>query len=118
ALVGPFGNAQLLAAVLVLLSPLAIVVAITARDRLRRTVSQVATVLALAALALAQTRSAWLGGLVAFVALAFLLSRLPRRRRTRWDHRTASFRPDGVMRIGGPPLAAGLLALAALGWLV
>jgi O-antigen ligase len=118
ALMGPFGNPQLMASVLLLLAPLAIMVGTTARDGRRRILAQVAAVLALSALALTQSRSAWLGGFVSLLALAFLLSRLPRQRRRRWSHRSPSLRPNDGTLVGGPALAAGLLALSALGWLV
>jgi O-antigen ligase len=117
ALIGPFGNAQLLAAVLLLLTPLAVVVATGARNRRRRTAAQVAMVLGLAALALTQTRSAWLGGLAALLVLAGLLSRLPRRRRRRWNRQPPLHSPKGS-GVGAPALVSGALALAALGWLV
>jgi O-antigen ligase len=117
ALIGPFGNPQLLASVLLLLAPIAVVVGTTARDGRRRTHAQAAVVLALSAIALTQTRSAWLGGFVSFLVLAFLLARLPRRRR-RWNRRAPSNPPAGGILASGPPLAAVLLALAALAWLV
>ena len=128
ALMGPFGNPQLLAAVLLLLTPLVVVVATSARNRCRRTIAQVAAVLGLAALALAQTRSAWLGGLVALVILAALLSRLPRHTRKRvpgrrWNRQPPLYSPrEGGFPLtgaaGAPTLVSGALALAALGWLV
>src|SRR5262249_38228663 len=117
-LVGPFGNPQLLAAVLLLLTPFAIVVGMTARDKGRRILAQIAAVLALAALALAQTRSAWAGGFVALVALALLLRWMPSHRRPRRNGRSASFRSARSTPASAPLLATGLLALAALGWLV
>lgn len=117
-LVGPFGNPQLLAAMLLLLTPLAVVVATSARNGRRRSVAQVATVLGLAALALAQTRSSWLGGLTALVVLAVLLSRLPRRRRRRWNRQPPLDRARDGGWAGTPTVVAGVLALGSLGWLV
>jgi O-antigen ligase len=101
---GAFGNSQLFASFLLQLAPLSLALAVGAPNPRRRLVAQVATGLSLTALTLSQTRSAWLGGVVALVVLAALLTGFPHRRRRRRDPR--------------PAIAAGLLALAGLGWLV
>jgi putative inorganic carbon (HCO3(-)) transporter len=99
---GAFGNPQLLAAFLLLLSPIAVALAGSARNPRRRLLAQLAAVMAIAGLGFCQTRSAWIGAIVGLALLGCLLARLPRRRGRR-DLR--------------PALAAGLIAFGGTGWL-
>lgn len=69
---GLFGNAQTLSSVLMMLLPVAAVVAITEKGMNRQLAAQVATVMMAACLLLTQTRSSWLGAAVGFVVLGSL----------------------------------------------
>jgi O-antigen ligase len=66
------GNRQLLASFLLLLMPLMLVVALTARHTRRKLLAQVAFIVVAAGLMMAQTRSAWAGALVSLAVLGVL----------------------------------------------
>jgi O-antigen ligase len=68
----PFGNSQLLAGFLILFIPLLVVFSFSEPHPLRKCAAQVATALSMAALALAETRSAWIGVIVGLVALGLM----------------------------------------------
>jgi O-antigen ligase len=79
-----FGNAQLFAGFLLLLVPLLVALSFSNLELKHKIAIQSAAVLAVTSLLLAQVRSAWLGGVVALVALAVLaLRNLPPARAAR-----------------------------------
>jgi O-antigen ligase len=74
-----FGNQQLLGSFLMLLLPVAVVVALDGNTSVEKTTfrqlaAQLATVLMAGCLLLAQTRSAWLGSLASLLVLGFLMA--------------------------------------------
>jgi len=70
-----FGNRQLFAGFLLMLVPLLLVLSFGELDPRRKIVSQVAAVVAVSSLLMAQTRSSWLGAIVALVALGAMAIR-------------------------------------------
>jgi O-antigen ligase len=70
-----FGNRQLFAGFLLMLVPLLLVLSFGEPDPLRKMVAQVAAVVAVASLLMAQTRSSWLGAIVALIALGAMAIR-------------------------------------------
>lgn len=70
-----FGNSQLLAGFLLILLPLLFVLWFSDMDVTRKVAAQVAALLAVTALVLAQTRSAWIAAVVALGALGVLALR-------------------------------------------
>jgi O-antigen ligase len=71
----PFGNAQLQAGFLMILSPLLVVLAFGEQHVLRRAAAQGAATFSLTALGMTGTRSAWLGLLVALLLLLLMAAR-------------------------------------------
>jgi O-antigen ligase len=70
-----FGNRQLFAAFLLMLVPLMLVLSFSEVDPRRKIAAQVAAVISVSALLMAQTRSSWLGAIVALVALGVMALR-------------------------------------------
>jgi O-antigen ligase len=77
-----FGNSQLYAGFLLIQLPLLLILAFADPNPGRKIVAQVAAALAIPALLLAQTRSAWIGAIVGLVALAVMLRCFSRRDRS------------------------------------
>jgi O-antigen ligase len=70
-----FGNRQLFAGFLLMLVPLLLVLSFSELEPKRKIVAQVAAVIAVSSLLMAQTRSSWLGAIVALVALGAMALR-------------------------------------------
>jgi O-antigen ligase len=67
-----FGNGQLFSGFLLLLLPLLVVLAFDEAEPIRKIAAQTALILTAPALVLAQTRSSWIGALVALAVLGYL----------------------------------------------
>ncbi len=98
-LVGPFHDHQLYASALLALLPLTLAVALTAREPKWRWGAQAVGLTSVVCLVLTETRSAWIGTVVAGLVFVFL-----------WLRQRARF--SGTRELTGPLLLAGGVAVA------
>jgi O-antigen ligase len=99
-----FGNGQLFSGFLLILLPLLLVTAVSEQELRYKIAAQVAATLGVFGLLLAQTRSSWLGGLVALAVLGL------------WAWRTAP--PGSVARMRHQIVVPLIIAVGAIGLFV